>query len=745
MSLDHIIAAEHRPMGFRRRADLQLERVSNQGEIGWVAKDPIALKYHRLTEPEMLIWRALHTDSTLADLHALMQSRYPTRKARFQDLQFFLSHLHRSGLIVADNESQASQLLFRKRRSARQKWKQRLASPLSIKLPGVDPEPLLRKLTPVFGWTFSRGFLCVWLAVFLSASLLTLTNASEFRARLPEFQQFFSAHNFVWLLVITSVVKVLHELAHGVACKRYGGECHEIGLMFLVFTPTLYCDTSDSWLLTNKWRRITVNAAGMLMEVGLASLATFCWWYTQPGLLHYASLNVMFVCSVSTVIFNANPLLRYDGYYIASDWLEIPNLTAKSKAALISVLRVLCLGMKPISQRHLPERGLFLFSAYSVASFIYKWLLLGTIMWFLFKVFEPRGLESIGYTLIALTVATTVGVPVWQVMKYFRTPGRLKEVKRKRLGITAGAAMAFLSVFFLVPLPDHVYSPAVIRPSRSQNLYVTKPGRLTHSPVQYGQRVNAGDLIATLKDPELEVEFVLAEAELNRQEALLAGYEVRQGSDAEIASQIPQTQAAISELNDRVAKLEAEIQSLQLLAPISGVLMPPPSKPREGWVEPEQQLVWQDLPLKTENAGATLAADTLVGLVGSPSEPRVHLFVPQHEVGRVRVGQRVQLILDEMRGSRLKGCVMEISKAPAREVPPELSVASGGPLLVDTEATDTTGRLRPALVHYEVLVAIQPTDESLLQGFRGQAKIRVENASMATQIARGIGNLINFR
>ncbi|MEM8733738.1 MAG: hypothetical protein AAGG44_05940 [Planctomycetota bacterium] len=745
MNLDHIIAAEHRPMGFRRRTDLQLERVSNQGEVGWIAKDPIALKYHRLTEPEMLIWRALQADSTLAEMQSLLQSRYPTRKTRFQDLQFFLSHLHRSGLIVADNESQGSQLLFRKRRSARQKWKQRLASPLSIKLPGLDPEPLLRVLTPLSGWAFSRLFFCVWLAVFVSASLLTLTNLAEFRARLPEFQQFFSAHNFVWLLVITSAIKILHELAHGVACKRYGGECHEIGLMFLVFTPTLYCDTSDSWLLRDKWQRITVNAAGMLLEVGLASLATFCWWYTQPGLLHYAALNVMFVCSVGTVIFNANPLLRYDGYYIASDWLEIPNLTAKSKAALVSLLRVVCLGMKPISQRQMPERGLLLFSAYCVASFCYKWIVLGGIMWFLFKVFEPRGLEAIGYTMISLTVATTLGVPIWQVFKYFRTPGRLKEVKRKRFLITAGISIAALAAIFLVPLPDHVYSPAVVRLSRSQNVFVTKPGRLMTSPVRYGQRVEAGALIATLQDPELEVEYVDTESELNRQKVLLASYEVRQGDDVEAASQIPQTQVAIAELNEQVAKLGTELESLQLLAPVGGVLMPPPRKPPESWIDPAQQLDWQDLPLKPENAGATLAADTLVGSVGTPDQPRVHLFVDQHEVGRVQVGQRVQLVFDEMQGCRLFGFVRDIAQAPAREVPPELSVAAGGPLLVDASAADTTSQMRPALVYYEVMVAVQSTENMLLQGFRGQAKIRVENAPMATQVARGFRNLVNFR
>ena len=130
---------------------------------------------------------------------------------------------------------------------------------------------------------------------------------------------------------ILIVTKSIHELGHGLMCKHFGGECHEIGFMLLVMTPAMYCNTSDSWLLPNKWHRIAIGGAGMYVEIVMAAICTFIWWHTQPGVIHYMALNVIFLCSITTLLFNANPLLRYDGYYMLSDYLEIPNMGQNPK------------------------------------------------------------------------------------------------------------------------------------------------------------------------------------------------------------------------------------------------------------------------------------------------------------------------------------------------------------------------------------------------------------------------------
>ena len=183
----------------------------------------------------------------------------------------------------------------------------------------------------------------------LSAGLWILVQYDEFLAKIPSYQQFFTLQNAFLLWVTFVVTKVLHEFGHGFACKHYKGECHSMGVLLLLFTPCFYCDVTDSWMLKNKWQRMTIAAAGMYVELFLASIATFLWWNSSPGLFHHLCFSVMLISSVSTVIFNINPLLRYDGYYIMSDWLEIPNLRTKSSRLFSESLRKVFLQREPKS------------------------------------------------------------------------------------------------------------------------------------------------------------------------------------------------------------------------------------------------------------------------------------------------------------------------------------------------------------------------------------------------------------
>ena len=375
-----LTSVQDRPIKLRKRPDLTIKTSVFQQELSWIVKDPISLEYHRLREAEITVLEMLDGTSTLRNIKTVLQEKYPTKLVRLSDLQHLLATFHRTGLVVTDNPGQAQQLLHRKREKDRRKLTQTMSNVLAIRLPGFDPEPILNWLHPRLGFIFRPWFIAIWLVLAVSAGSLILSNYAEFQQRLPSFYQFFNLQNFVWMALIMAVTKVGHEFGHGLACKHYGGECHEIGMLLLVFTPALYCDTSDSWLVPNKWHRAFIGAAGMYVEVLFASIATFFWWYSRPGTFNFICLNVMFVSSVSTVVFNMNPLLRYDGYYILADILEIPNLAQKARLGLLNLLRVHCLGMKPVSARRLPQRGHFWFALYSVASFAYRWFIFGVIV-----------------------------------------------------------------------------------------------------------------------------------------------------------------------------------------------------------------------------------------------------------------------------------------------------------------------------------------------------------------------------
>ena len=216
-------------------------------------------------------------------------------------------------------------------------------------------------------------------------------------AKLPDFQSFFNWHTIFYFWCSLAVVKVIHEFGHGLTAKHFGGEVHEMGMLFLVLTPALYCDVTDSWLLPNKWKRIWISAAGIYVECFLASIATFVWWNTEQGLLNSLALATMFICSVNTILFNANPLLRYDGYYVMADWLEIPNLRIKSTQFFAYLFQEKVLGLEVPVQSYMPRSRRSLFVIYAIASYLYRWVVTFSILFFLYQFLKPYKLQSISY------------------------------------------------------------------------------------------------------------------------------------------------------------------------------------------------------------------------------------------------------------------------------------------------------------------------------------------------------------
>src|SRR5262252_10522141 len=172
---------------------------------------------------------------------------------------------------------------------------------------------------------------------------------------------------YMWISL--GVVKIIHEFGHGLSCKAFGGECHEMGVLLMCLSPALYANVTDAWTLADKWKRIIISFAGIYVELIIAAGATFVWWYTPAyPVANNIALCVMVLCSVSTVVFNANPLMRFDGYYILADWLEIPNLRQKSAAIIQRKLGAWLLGLRERPDPFTPMRHQWLFAGYSIAS-----------------------------------------------------------------------------------------------------------------------------------------------------------------------------------------------------------------------------------------------------------------------------------------------------------------------------------------------------------------------------------------
>src|SRR6516165_714912 len=498
-------AAEH--LKVRLRPDLVVQPQFYEGMTHYVIKDPLALKYFRFKIEEYFLLQQFDGQQNLQDVKKSFERKYRPQTISIEDLTRFVAQLHEAGIIQIDSPEQAKVLIRRRRKNRWRKVWSFLANILFIKIPVIDPERLLTGMYPYFRWIYTRTFISLSVMSMLMAILLVASNWKTFYDKLPDFQSFFNWWTILSFWVCLAVVKIIHEFGHGLTAKHYGGEVHEMGILFLVLTPALYCDVTDSWLLPNKWRRIWISAAGIYVECFLASLATFVWWYSTPGLLNSLAMATMFICSVNTILFNANPLLRYDGYYVMADWLEIPNLRIKSTQFFAYLMQEKVLGLEVPVQSYLPKSRRILFVTYAIASYVYRWFVTFAILWFLSQFLKPWKLEQISYMLAMASLVPLVGMPVYQIGKFLRTPGRLRKVKKARAAAYAAAAIALVCGILLIPTPLRIDGTLVLKLAKPQEVYAEIEGRLVELSVKDGDWVTKDTVIAKLSNPSKEKEL----------------------------------------------------------------------------------------------------------------------------------------------------------------------------------------------------------------------------------------------
>jgi len=723
----------------RVRPDLSARLHRYQGRPYWVVKEPVGLQYFRFQEEEYAILEMIDGETSLDQLKERFEQQFPPQKITVEELGQFVGMLHRSGLVIADVAGQGQQLKKRRDERKRKERLGALANILAVRFKGIDPDRILNWLYPKVRWFFT-GKAMFWCAV-LAVSALTLVavNFDLFQRKLPSFHSFFGAHNWFYIGITLAVTKIIHEFGHGLSCKHFGGECHEMGVMLLVLTPCLYCNVSDSWMLPNKWHRAMIGAAGMYIEIVIASICTFMWWFSEPGLLNYLCLSTMFVCSVSTVMFNANPLLRYDGYYILSDLIEIPNLRQKASTILSRKLGAWCLGLEEPDDPFLPHRNQAFFAAYSVAAAIYRWLVLFSILWFLYKVFEPYGLKVLSQLIASVSIAGLVVAPLWKVGKFFYVPGRLDQVKWGRFQTTLGILALVAAAVFLIPLPYHVISTLEIKPRDAHSIYVSIPGTLEHIYVKPGQAVAAGELLARLTNVDLDMEIAELEGQVSEHESRLKSLQRIRLEDPTAGLEVPQVVDQLASANRQLKQKREDRKRLELRAPVAGTVLPPPELPKRPSSTDLEH--WHGLPLDKRNLGALLTESTLFCQIGDPRKMEASLVIDQDDIEHVKEGQTIDIKLNELPGRTFRSEIEKIGPA-LKAAPRQLSSKTGGELAT---TTDEQGVERPMSTSYPARALLDDEDGLMFIGLRGRAKVHASWQTLGTRAWRMFIRTFNFK
>jgi len=733
-----LVSASSRRLPLRRRGDLIISSQRYQGRTFWVVKDPVGLTYFRLREEEYFVLQSLDGNISLDSLKEEFEKKFAPRKITLFQLQAFIAQLHKGGLILSNFTGQGNQLLDRNREKTRQQIIGYLSNVLAIRFRGIDPERLLTFLHPFVKWMYSTWCVLLCCALAVSALLLVLIHFDEFRTKLPAFHEFFQVRNVIWLTVALAVTKIIHEFGHGMTCKHFGGECHEMGAMLLVLTPCLYCNVSDSWLLPNKWHRAAIGAAGMYVEMLIATACTYLWWFSEPGLLNYLCLSTMFVCSVSTVIFNGNPLLRYDGYYILSDVLEIPNLWQKSQSVLNRFLGKFCLGLTWPEDPFLPEKHRFFFGLYAVASTCYRWFVLFSILWFLYTVLEPYNLEIVGRVAMLVSILGMLISPSWRAYQFFTVPGRLREVKAWRVVMTLSLLTIIVGGILYIPFPRYVYTTILVEARDAQRIWVNVPGRLIEVNVQPGQQVETGAPLARLMNLQLEVDALRLKAEYDEQRQRCDNLQRQSFTDPEAEVQLMHARKTLETIQDRLQKSLIDLNLLKLQAPLGGTILPPDLVPKA----PRKELSrWWGSTLEERNLGCFLEKGTLLCSVGNPRKLQAMLIVDQADIEFVQRGQVVDIQLDELQLQRFRGAIRDVAQIQVENLPKSLSAKLGSEL---PTRTDASGKERPMSTSYQALVPLDDPEGVMLLGMRGRAKINTGMESLGRWVWRYLNQTFHF-
>lgn len=510
-------------------------------------------------------------------------------------------------------------------------WTPLLSNLVVWKLRGINVDRLLGVVANRSGWLFSRFAVRIWLFVAATSLLAVLVNAGRLLQQQHLWEWVTRPYSSVGLLVVFLLTRAAHELGHALACKRHGVRCPDIGFLFVLGTPCLYCDVSESWRLKNRWHRASIAAAGIYVELVIAALASWLWLFTDSGSANTLALQTMFVCSISTILINANPLMRFDGYHILADWADEVHLRQRADQSALDWLVRWILGAH--------DRGRaakWWYVPFSIASFIYRITLTTAISAMLVAMYSQWNLPWVGRIFAGLVLVSTWGGALMNFAKLLNR-NAASRIQRSRMW---GFVAIVILVVLCVPIPQRILLDGWLKPKTLHGVYAGSDAQLVQCLVRDGQRVDLGDELFRFASSDVQLDAIQSSSDADiarmRHEMLRRQRDMH-GEDIDLsqAASAQETAILLAE-SDRL-----QVQRLKLTSPASGVFSSSHSAlSNESAFASLGDTQW----VASEQLGRSVAEGTLLGTVGS-SDSVVVLPLDNSQVSDVSEGMPVQVRL----------------------------------------------------------------------------------------------------
>ena len=694
----------------RIRSHASIHRHHYRGQLWYVLQDRSSGRCHRLTPSAYQLVGLMDGERTLQQIWQLASERLGDDGPTQDEAIRLLGLLHFADVLRCDVTPDTVEMMRRQQRRADGEWWRRFTNPLSLKIPLLDPDAFLNRwvhlVKPLFSWPAAVA----WLVLVVWAVLVAASRWSELTQGASA--ELLDPRSLLLLWILYPIVKAIHELGHAFAAKMWGGEVHEMGIMFLVLMPIPYVDASCASVFPSKWRRAAVGAAGILVELFVAALALLVWANVEPGLVRSIAYQIVWIGGASAILFNGNPLLKFDGYYVLSDLIEIPNLASRSRQHLAGfALRHLC-RLKDVRDPVMaPGEGAW-FLGYGVASFVYRLVIMVGIALFIAGRFFV-----IGVLLALFSVTMQVVVPVLRQLSFLLTSPRLGEKRAKAVATTAAVALAAAILLLLVPLPSRTRAEGVVQPPEGAEIRAQAEGFVLRVLAQPGSWVEPAAPLILTRDPSLEARVAVLEAQLRE---LQARHHAERGRDrvrARItAEEIATAQVALAYGRERIGEVVVR-------SPARGVFV---------IVQPNDLV------------GRFVAQGELIGYVLGRSIDTVRVVVPQADAALVRgrtesVEVRLASRIDETLSATIR---REVPGASDRLPSPALGSRGGGRFAVDPADPDGVKTLAPVFQLELTLSQGAPIRE-----IGGRAYVRLDHGSepLAAQAYRSLRRLFLSR
>ena len=620
-------------------------------------RDDTTGKHHRFNEAAYNFIRLIDGQRTVNDIWEILHEELADDAPTQDEVIRLLGTLHFANHLLANITPDIQELIDRRNKTRKQSLKSRFGNPMALRFPLLDPDALLQKYMPYVAPLFTRlaGFIILIIISFAALQMLrnweVLSNHATENA--------LSATNLFLMWLVYPVIKAIHELGHGFAVKRWGGEVHEFGIMLLVLMPVPYVDASAASSFRSKYKRMVVGAAGIVVELLLASIALLIWLNIQQGLVSDILFNVMLIGGASTLLFNGNPLLKFDGYFVLSDAVEIPGLGPRSNKYYGYLIQKYVFGVQGLESPVTARGESLWFLVYAAAAFIYRLFLMVVI-----TLFIANQYFFIGVVLAIWAIFMQAVMPVVKMLRHLFGSPVLMQRRERAISITAAAIAVMTAFIFFVPAPLNTVTEGVVWLPEKSYVRASADGFVNSILVKQGERVNSGQPLIATDDPLVITQLKLLKAQ---QRELEITYDALRNEDI-VQADITQEELQLTQ--SKIDRLQGQITDLVIKSPTSGKFVLLNSNELEG------HFVKQGDP---------------VAYVIDFDEVSVRVVVPQNAIGLVR--QKVENVeirfVDQMHYAYHTDITREIPSATYKLPSKALAKQGGG--YIQTDPFDNEG------------------------------------------------------